>query len=302
MPKKLIRVFPNQKPWMNRKIHSLLKSRSEAFKLGAPDLYRISRPTADAISLTLHSSFGCLDNNDAYVKLWTLILHSPNPTPATRSSTSCARDLNDKMKDLVIDFRKQSGGHVPVSIDGVEVEIVENFKFLGINITNNLSWSIHINAIVKKAYQHLDFLRRLRRFSMSTIARRQLSDTSSYHPLDHDPTPEHQNIISRTIHNLITSGDLPSAASNLIVPQPRTARFYLLLKIHKPDCPGQPIVSACSCPIESISAYLDSVFYPLVQELPTYTKGVAMGSCMGPSYACLFIGYVEQSLFRSYTG
>eukprot|EP00061_Rhincodon_typus_P004923 g23743.t1 len=32
------------------------------------------------------------------------------------------------------------------------------------------------------------------------------------------------------------------------------------------------------------------------------TKGVAMGTCMGPSYACLFVGYMEQSLFRSYTG
>eukprot|EP00061_Rhincodon_typus_P007009 g28252.t1 len=37
-------------------------------------------------------------------------------------------------------------------------------------------------------------------------ARRQLSDASSYHPLDHDPTPDHQNIIFQTIHNLITSG------------------------------------------------------------------------------------------------
>eukprot|EP00061_Rhincodon_typus_P018982 g48393.t1 len=27
-----------------------------------------------------------------------------------------------------------------------------------------------------------------------------------------------------------------------------------------------------------------------------------MGTCMGPSYACFFVGYVEQSLFRSYTG
>eukprot|EP00061_Rhincodon_typus_P005115 g24226.t1 len=32
------------------------------------------------------------------------------------------------------------------------------------------------------------------------------------------------------------------------------------------------------------------------------TKGVAMGTLMGPSYACLFVGYVEQSLFRCYTG
>eukprot|EP00061_Rhincodon_typus_P014833 g42154.t1 len=30
-------------------------------------------------------------------------------------------------------------------------------------------------------------------------------------------------------------------------------------------------------------------------------KGVAVGTCMGPSYACLFVGYVEQSLFCCYT-
>eukprot|EP00061_Rhincodon_typus_P008697 g31542.t1 len=32
------------------------------------------------------------------------------------------------------------------------------------------------------------------------------------------------------------------------------------------------------------------------------TKGVAMGTHMGPSYACLFVEYAEQSLFRCYTG
>eukprot|EP00061_Rhincodon_typus_P009577 g33190.t1 len=32
------------------------------------------------------------------------------------------------------------------------------------------------------------------------------------------------------------------------------------------------------------------------------TKGVAMGTRMGPSYAYLFVGYVEQSLFCYYTG
>eukprot|EP00061_Rhincodon_typus_P004883 g23660.t1 len=31
------------------------------------------------------------------------------------------------------------------------------------------------------------------------------------------------------------------------------------------------------------------------------TKGLAMGTRMGPNYACLFVRYVEQSLFRSYT-
>ncbi|XP_059832219.1 uncharacterized protein LOC132397440 [Hypanus sabinus] len=32
------------------------------------------------------------------------------------------------------------------------------------------------------------------------------------------------------------------------------------------------------------------------------TKGVAMGTRMGPCYACLFVGFVEQSMFQGYTG
>ncbi|XP_032873452.1 nicotinamide riboside kinase 1 isoform X1 [Amblyraja radiata] len=31
-------------------------------------------------------------------------------------------------------------------------------------------------------------------------------------------------------------------------------------------------------------------------------QGGAMGTCMGPSYACFFVGYVEQSLFEAYRG
>ena len=40
-------------------------------------------------------------------------------------------------------------------------------KFLGVQITYNLSWSPHADAIVKKAHQCLYFLRRLRKFGMS---------------------------------------------------------------------------------------------------------------------------------------
>ncbi|XP_072362773.1 uncharacterized protein [Scyliorhinus torazame] len=43
VPKKAVRAFPNQKPWLNREIDSLLKDRSEAFKADGPDLYKKSR-------------------------------------------------------------------------------------------------------------------------------------------------------------------------------------------------------------------------------------------------------------------
>ena len=45
----------------------------------------------------------------------------------------------NKTKEIVIDFRKRKGEHAPVYINGDEVERVESFKFLGVQITNNLS-------------------------------------------------------------------------------------------------------------------------------------------------------------------
>eukprot|EP00061_Rhincodon_typus_P013336 g39648.t1 len=56
-------------------------------------------------------------------------------------------DGADKTKELGIEFRKQGRRHAPVCISGAEVEMVYSIKFLGVMITNNLSWSIHINTI-----------------------------------------------------------------------------------------------------------------------------------------------------------
>ncbi len=47
------------------------------------------------------------------------------------------------------------------------MERVNSFKFLGVHITEDLTWSAHTDAVLKKAHQHLFFLRRLRKFGMS---------------------------------------------------------------------------------------------------------------------------------------
>ncbi len=47
------------------------------------------------------------------------------------------------------------------------MERVNSFKFLGVHITENLTWSAHTDAILKKAHQRLFFLRRLRKFGTS---------------------------------------------------------------------------------------------------------------------------------------
>ena len=72
-----------------------------------------------------------------------------------------------KTKELVIDFRRSRRAHAPIYINGAEVEQVECFKFLGVNITNTLTWSTHTEATAKKAHQRLYFLRMLKKFGLS---------------------------------------------------------------------------------------------------------------------------------------
>ncbi len=73
----------------------------------------------------------------------------------------------DKTKELVVDFRRQSREHTPITIDKTPVEWVNSFKFLGVHITEDLTWSAHTDVVLKKTHQRLFFLRRLRKFGMS---------------------------------------------------------------------------------------------------------------------------------------
>ena len=68
-----------------------------------------------------------------------------------------------KTKEMVIDFRRtKRSEHSTLYIDGEEVERVESFKFLGVHISADLTWSTNISHQVGKAQQRLYFLRKLR--------------------------------------------------------------------------------------------------------------------------------------------
>jgi hypothetical protein len=58
-----------------------------------------------------------------------------------------------KAKEMIVDYRKRRTEHTPILIDGAVVEQVESFKFLGVHITNELSWSKHTKTVVKRARQ-----------------------------------------------------------------------------------------------------------------------------------------------------
>ncbi|KAL0147888.1 hypothetical protein M9458_056809, partial [Cirrhinus mrigala] len=73
-----------------------------------------------------------------------------------------------KTKELIVDFRKgRRGSHEPIHINGMAVEPVSSFKFLGTHISD-LSWTTNTSSLVKKAHQHLFFLRTLKKNQLSS--------------------------------------------------------------------------------------------------------------------------------------
>ena len=78
-----------------------------------------------------------------------------------------------KTKEMIVDFRlKGDKNYAPLNISGTTVERVTGFKYLGVHLTEDLSWSEHTDALVKKSRQRLYHLRRLRTFGVSPLALR----------------------------------------------------------------------------------------------------------------------------------
>ena len=71
-----------------------------------------------------------------------------------------------KTKEIVIDFRRIRPTPQPVSIGGVEVEVVKSYKFLGVQIDHKLDWSVNSDCLYKKGQSRMYFLGRLASFKI----------------------------------------------------------------------------------------------------------------------------------------
>ncbi len=68
-----------------------------------------------------------------------------------------------KTKETIVDFRKTGQDkHSPLSIGNEVVERVTEFTFLGVIVSEDLSWSTNTAAVVGKAQQRLYYLRKLK--------------------------------------------------------------------------------------------------------------------------------------------
>ena len=72
--------------------------------------------------------------------------------------------LNEsKCKELKISFTKSENTLEPVTINNTNIEVVPPAKLLGVMISNDLKWNVHVEMIGKKVAVSLYFLRQLKR-------------------------------------------------------------------------------------------------------------------------------------------
>ncbi|KAI4879613.1 hypothetical protein NFI96_006236 [Prochilodus magdalenae] len=73
-----------------------------------------------------------------------------------------------KTKEMIVDFRRGRHAHLPLHVRGSAVEVVSNYRYLGVHLSNNLTWSNNTSSLVRKAHQRLYFLRWLRRAGLGS--------------------------------------------------------------------------------------------------------------------------------------
>ena len=72
----------------------------------------------------------------------------------------------DKTEEIIVDPRS-IGDHTVLNIHNSSIKQVSSYKYLGVQIDQNMSWHTHVESCCTKIHQRLHFLRRLRLFGVS---------------------------------------------------------------------------------------------------------------------------------------
>lgn len=82
-----------------------------------------------------------------------------------------------KTKELVVDLRRTKALVTPVSIQGVSMDTVEDYKFLHVHIDNKLDWAENTHTLYRKGQSRLYFLMRLMSFNICRTMLRMFYET-----------------------------------------------------------------------------------------------------------------------------
>ena len=72
----------------------------------------------------------------------------------------------NKTEEVIIDPRS-IGDHSMISVHDHNIKQVSSYKYLGVQIDQDLSWHTHVTTLCAKIHQRLHFLQRLRPFGVN---------------------------------------------------------------------------------------------------------------------------------------
>ena len=99
-----------------------------------------------------------------------------------------------------------------------------------------------------------------------------LNNTQFCEKLSEDPTERFSEEITSSLREMHERRVINRDTFEFLRPKKaRTARFYIVPKIHKDGIPGRPIVSSCGAPTENISLFVNYYLSPLVR-IPSCIK------------------------------
>lgn len=146
-----------------------------SFLTGWQQVVRLGPKCSSPLTISTRGPQGCVVSPLLY-SLYTydcVATHDSNFRRERRRSGNVNVSLNvEKTKELVIDYRKLARTHSALTINRTSVERISSFKFLRVHISEDISWSTHTGAVLKKYLQHL------RSFSMNAVVLRLLYNST----------------------------------------------------------------------------------------------------------------------------
>ena len=83
------------------------------------------------------------------------------------ASVTCMQLNPKKCKEMSSFLKHNHTCFAPIFISGFPVEVVSTFKLLDVMLSNDLTWRVHVDYVMKKANSRLYALRKLRRAGLN---------------------------------------------------------------------------------------------------------------------------------------
>ena len=164
MPMRARKVHSTEPPWITSSLKNLLQRRQSALstKLG-PWLFLIMINDLSVANTNIWKYADDTTLAECVGKNETNSMQSRVDKFVTKSRADGFQLNESKCKELRISFIKSENTLEPVTINNTNIEVVPSAKLLGVMISNDLKWNVHVEMIGKKAAARLYFLRQLQR-------------------------------------------------------------------------------------------------------------------------------------------